>query len=132
MSFFKRLFGEKQPEPQGLIHLDFEQTFPHIFWTSGWMQDSEYPEGCRYKVLSMRREPNGDIEVVLVQEARDGTKMVLQRLSVAFDDFAASAADFIQMLEERLGVTFDRVDMTSVRTPEEFEAKSRQIGWEVS
>ena len=122
---------DEQPEDGGLIQLDFEQTFPHVFWTSGWGTDGEYPDGFRYKVLSMRREPSGDFEVVLVHESRDGYKTEMQHWSVPAGSFDASA-EMIQMLEQEFGVTFDRVDMSDVRTFEEFEARSRQIGWEVS
>jgi len=38
----------------------------------------------------------------------------------------------IRMLEQDFAVKFDRVDMSTVRTFDEFEARSRQIGWEVS
>src|SRR5262245_9662853 len=111
MSFFKRLFKKDEPEPRGFVHIDFEHTFPHVFWTSGWVQDSEFPDGFRYKVFSVRHEPSGDFEVVLLQESRDGRKTEMQRWSVPADSFDASA-DMIRMLEEQFGVTFDRVDMS--------------------
>ena len=131
MSFFKRMFKKEEPEPQGFVHVDFERTFPHVFWTSGWGQDAEFPDGFRYKVFSIRHAPGGDFDVVLVQELRDGSKTEMQRWSVPSDKFDASD-DMIRMLEEQFSVTFDRVDMSAVQTFEEFEAKSRQIGWEVS
>lgn len=131
MSIFKRLFKKKEPEPVGFVHIDFEGSFPHIFWSSSWGQDSEFPDGFRYKVLSVRHEPGGDLEVVLLQELRDGTKTEMQRFSVPSDKFEASA-EMIHMLGEQLGVTFDRVDLSGVRTFEEFETRSREMGWDVS
>ena len=69
--------------------------------------------------------------MVFVQEGRDGNKIELQRWSVPPDKFDSSN-DMIQMLEQRLGVNFARVDMSEIRSFEEFEARSRQIGWEIS
>jgi hypothetical protein len=74
MSLFNRLFGKKEPEPQGFVHIDFEKTFPQVFWTSNWGEDADCPEGFRYKVFSVRKEPASDFEVVLVHELRDGSK----------------------------------------------------------
>ena len=59
-----------KPAQRGIINLDFEHTFPHIFWTSGW--DAS---GFRYKVLSVRHERGGGFEVVLVHESRNGSKI---------------------------------------------------------
>jgi len=115
---------------EGIVNLDFEQTFPHVFWTSGWGVDDEYPGGFRYKVFSIRYEPSGDFEVVLVHESRDGYKTEMQRWSVPADGFDASA-EMVQMLEQEFHVTFDRVDVSDIRTFEDFEARSRQLGWEV-
>jgi len=123
---FKRFFNRKQEPERGAVHLDFEHTFPHIFWTSAWDAD-----GLRYKVLSVRHEPGGNFEVVLLHEARDGSKTELQRWSVPADKFGASA-DMIQMLEQKFAVSFDRTDMSAIRTFEEFETRSREIGWQVS
>lgn len=131
MSFFSRLFKKEQPPERGFVHLDFERTFPHVFWTSAWGRDDELPDGFRFKVFSIRHAPAGDFEVVLLQELRDGTKTEMQHWSVPADKFDAST-EMIQMLEERFGVTFDRVDMSGICTFKEFEARSRQIGWEVS
>ena len=115
MSFFKRMFKKEEPEPRGFVHVDFERTFPHVFWTSGWGQESEFPDGFRYKVFSVRQEPSGDFEVVLLQELRDRTKTEMPRWSVPSDKFDART-EMIQRLEEQFGVTFDRVDMSSIRT----------------
>ena len=123
---FNGMFKQTQPAERGAVHLDFEHTFPHIFWTSGWGAD-----GFRYKVLSMRHEPGGAFEVVLLHEARDGGKSELQRWSVPADKFGASA-DMIQMLEQKFAVSFDCVDMSKIRTFDEFEARSKEIGWQVS
>jgi hypothetical protein len=130
MLFFDRLFKPKQPNERGFVNLDFEYTFPQVFWISGWGRDKEFPDGFRYKVLSLRHVPGGDFEVALIHETRDGRKTELQRWSVPPDKFDASDA-MIQMLEQKFFVKFDRVDMSAVRTFEEFEARSREIGWEV-
>jgi len=131
MSWLDKLFKRDQPPERGFVHLDFEHTFPHVFWTSGWSRDEEFPGGFRYKVFSLRHEPAGDFEVVLVQETGDGKKTEMNRWSVPPDKFGASE-EMIRMLEQDFAVKFDRVDMSTVRTFDEFEARSRQIGWEVS
>lgn len=130
MSFFRKIFGMKSPEPAGFVNLDFESTFPHVFWTSDWRQDSTYPHGFRYKVLSIRHEPKGEFEVVLIQELHNGEKTQMQRWSVPPDAFDTSE-EMIGMLEEQFDVHFDRVDMSHIRTFEEFEARSIQSGWNV-
>lgn len=131
MSFLSRLFTKEQSSGCGFVHLDFERTFPHVFWTSNWGNDAEFPSGFRYKVFSRRHAPAGDLEVVLLQEARNGRKTEMQRWSVPPDKFDASD-EMIRMLEQDFSVKFDRVDMSAVRSFDEFEARSRQIGWEVS
>ncbi len=119
------MFKKKQPADRGAVHLDFERTFPHVFWTSGWNAD-----GFRYKVLSVRHEPGGALDFVLLQEARDGSKTELLRWSGPADKIDA-IADTIELFEEKFAVRFDRVDMSAIRTFEEFETRSREIGWEV-
>ena len=79
----------------------------------------------------MRHEPGGAFDVVLLHEARDGSKTELQRWSVPSDKFGASA-DMIQMLEQKFVVSFDRIDMSAIRTFVEFETRSREIGWQVT
>ena len=37
----------------------------------------------------------------------------------------------IQMLGQKFAVSFDRVDMSAVRTVEEFETRLSEIGWRV-
>lgn len=130
MSLFNRLFKPKQPHERGFVNLDFENTFPQVFWITGWKRDAEFPDGHRYKIFSLRYEPDGYFEVTLIHEARDGRKTELQRWSVPPDKFDASA-EMIQILEQKFFVKFDRVDLSAVRTFEEFEARSRKIGWEV-
>ena len=58
-------------------------------------------------------------------KARDGSKTELQRWSVPSDKFGASA-DMIQMLEQKFAVCFDRIDMSAIRTFEEFEKHGRE------
>jgi hypothetical protein len=131
MSFLNRIFSKEEPEPEGFLELDFERTFPHVFWTSSWCTDDEYPNGFRYNVLSIRIEPAGHFEVVLLHETREGGKTEMKHWSLPAASFGASA-EIIGMLEEEFGVTFERVDMSQVRTCEEFEARAKQMGWQVS
>jgi hypothetical protein len=131
MSWFSSFFKRQKEPVHGFFQLDFVRTFPHLFWTSGWGHDQEFPNGFRYKVLSVREEPSGDFQIALIRELRDGTKEEMQRFSAPHDKFAASE-DLIRMLEQDLAIKFDRVDLSAVRTFEEFQAKSRAIGWEVS
>jgi hypothetical protein len=47
------------------------------------------------------------------------------------DKFDASA-EMIQKLEQKFAVSFNCADMSTVRTMDEFEARSKEIGWYVS
>jgi hypothetical protein len=74
--FFKRFLRKGRPEPQGFVHLDFERTFPHVLWTSDCGVDHDYPDGFRYKVLTIWPGPRGNFEVVLLHETRSGAKTI--------------------------------------------------------
>lgn len=115
----------------GFVNVDFTNTFPHVFWTSGWAHDEEFPDGFRYKVLSIRHASKGDFEVVVLREIQSGEKLELQRWAVPPDEFNASD-ELIRMLEDAFAVKFERVDLSTVTTFEAFEAHSRQLGWKVS
>jgi hypothetical protein len=130
MSWLKRLFKREPPPERGFVHFDFESTFPHVFWTSNWGVDDEFPDGIRYKVFSVRREPDGDFEVVLLHELRDGTKEQRLRWLVPPGELAKHDG-VIRMLEQKFSVRFERADLSDVRTLEELETRARQLGWEV-
>jgi len=76
----------------GLINYDFERFFPHKSWVSGWATDETYRAGFCYKILSVRDEIDGRVELVLVRSFRDGTKEELHRarISIGEADDAAS------------------------------------------
>jgi hypothetical protein len=128
MAWLKSLFGRKADEQVSAFHLDFLQLFPHVYWTSPWKEAGGFK---RYKVLSARQEPSERIQVVVLEEGKDGARVVHLRFEAPRDDFDSNT-DFISDLEKLFEVTFDRVDLSSVRTVDAMIEKCRQIGWEVS
>ena len=117
-------------EHQGLVHLDFRDTFPHVFWTSPWITEPDLHPQHRYKLLTVRHKAASKVQAVLLQEWRDGTKRIIQQFEGPLDVF--DATDLSRSLEQWFHVSFEQVDMRSVKTFEEFEARARQIGWEAS
>src|SRR5262245_15884617 len=118
------------PEQQGLVHLDFQETFPHVFWTSPWVADPGSHSDHRYKLLTVRHKTALKVQAVLLEEWRDGTKRIIQRFEGPLAVF--DAQDLARNLEQWFNVRFDQVDMREVTTFEEFDVRSREIGWEVS
>src|SRR5262249_38634811 len=89
--------------PEAIVTLDFEARFPHRFWISTWANGEHYPNGYRYKLLSMRPEPEGLIEFVVVLEERGGTKTEMKRLELSPSAFDRAAAIFVEGLSEEYG-----------------------------
>jgi hypothetical protein len=131
MSWFTRLFRKEKTEPDGFIRLDFTHTFPHVFWASSIGYDERSPEGFRYKVLTMRREPEMVIELVLLRESVNGTKTQLAHMQAPLDKFGATG-DMVRQLGQDQSVSFERFDLTQIRTFEEFRTKAIEIGWEAA
>jgi len=129
MPWFTRLFKKQKPEMEGFVRLDFTHTFPHVFWVSSVGCDEQSPDGFRYKVLTMRREPDMTIELMLLREALDGTKIKVAHMQAPLDKFGATD-DMVQQLGRDTSVTFERFDLSALRTFDKFKARAIEIGWD--
>jgi hypothetical protein len=127
MSWFARLF-RKKAEPVGFVGFDFTQTFPHVFWLSTVAKDNRSPEGFRYKVLTARHEPEMKIELVVLRESLDGEKTKVIHMEAPLEKFGATD-DMIRQLGEDSSVTFERFDMSGLRTFDDFKSRAIEVGW---
>ena len=128
---FNKLF-KKDSSNKSAIHLDFEEVFPHIFWTSAWIINGEFPAGVRYKIFTARDKSKNEIDVVIIQETHK-SKLELLRASIPLSKFDINKErNLVDMIEQKFQVKLDRVDMSTAITFDEFENKSKDIGWEVN
>jgi len=129
MAWLSRTFGKKKTEAAGFQHIDFITTFPFIDWVSEWGADESYPEGFRYKVVSVLREPETTTEFVLIRELRDGTKAELSRFTGAADRMSA-VEEAIRRLGQQLSIRFQRFDMRAYRTFAAYKERAIELGWD--
>ena len=129
MSWLSRLFNKQKPEMDGFVRLDFTHTFPHVFWISTFGHNEQSPGGFRYKVLTMRREPDMTIELLLLRESSDGTKTKVAHMQTPLDKFGATD-DMVRKLGRDTSVTFERFDLSTLRTFDEFKVRAIEIGWD--
>ena len=113
-----------------LVTIDFRTRFPHKYWVSSWSKDDQYPQGFRYKLLSVRPEPDGLIELVVVLEDASGAKTEMSRLDVSPSALDRTAATFTDGLGEEYDIDFTELDLTMVRSEREFERRVKEAGWE--
>ncbi len=118
-----------QEAPQSLITLDFATLFPHKYWVSDWSKDESYPEGFRYKILSVRDEAAAALEMAIVLEQPGGNKKVLKSLEGDLQVMEHTAKVFVERLAEEYGIEFDEFDFSFVRTFEDFERRAKEAGW---
>jgi hypothetical protein len=111
------------------VSFDFEHIYPYKFWVSQWMEDEAYPQGFRYKILSVRDQRAQRFELVILLEERGGSKSEMARVSGPMGGVENVAADSRQFLEKRFGLDFDEQDYTAARTLEEFDALTVKHGW---
>jgi hypothetical protein len=104
--------------------------FPHKYWVSSWSKDEQYPEGFRYKLLSVRPEPDGLIELLVVLEDASGAKSEMTRLDVSPSALDRTAATFTEGLSDAYGIEFTEFDLTKVRSEREFERRVKESGWD--
>lgn len=114
----------------GVVIFDFTSRFPHKFWVSSWAKDEQYPEGFRYKLLSVRPEPNGLIELVVLVEQTSGDKSEMTRLDISPSAFNRTAATFTAGLAEEYNLDFEELDLSSVRTEQHFREVVISAGWQ--
>lgn len=112
-----------------IVSIDFASLFPHVFWVSSWAADDQYPDGFRYKLLSVRPEPEGHIQLVVVLEQTDGSKHELSRLDISPSAFCRTANTFVEGLSEAYGIAFTPIDLSSVVDQSEFERRVIAAGW---
>ena len=112
-----------------LVTYDFVTRFPHVGWISNWSSDDQYPGGFRYKILTVRHEPERKIELVLVMEETSGSKIERLRLDLAAESFDKNARSLVSKLEARFKIEFEKDDLSDVRTAEEFEKRIAEVGW---
>ena len=117
------------PQGEGLLSFDFDTRFPHRFWISDWTSDASYPDGFRYKLLSGRDTASDDIEFLIVVEAVNGAKTILKHYDVTASAFDRTARTFVEGLAEEHRLDFRLLDLSEVRTPEEFERRVTEAGW---
>ncbi len=118
-----------EPAPEALITVDFETRFPHHYWISTWATDEQYPKGFRYKILSVRPEPDGLFELVVVLEQRGGLKTEMENLSISPSAFERTAKIFVDGLADSYGIKFEMLDTSSCRSAEEFDRVVTRAGW---
>ena len=112
-----------------LVAVDFQRRFPHLFWKSSWTRDDERPAGFRYKLLSVRTEPSGAMELVVALEEAGGATTEVNRLEVSQSAFEKTAAIYVDGLSDEQHLTFYAVDLIKCRTPEGFDRILTEAGW---
>ena len=109
--------------------IDFETWFPHKAWLSSWSKDELYPQGFRYKLLAMRPEPRGLLEMMLVLEDGAGSHKEEARVHVTAHAVDARATTFTEDLGNHYGITFKTFDLSQVRTEDELLDRLKAVGW---
>ena len=113
-----------------VVVFDFASRFPHKFWISSWAKDEQYPHGFRYKLLSVRPEPEGLIELVVLVEQFLGEKSEMTRLNISPSAFNRTAATFTDGLAEEYNLNFEELDLSNVRTEQHFQEAVMAAGWQ--
>jgi len=112
-----------------MVSIDFRTRFPRKYWVSSWSKDEQYPQGFRYKLLSVRPDPKGLIELVVVLEEASGSKSEMTRLKVSRSALDRIAATFTDGLSEEYNIEFTELDLSKVRGEREFERRVKEAGW---
>lgn len=120
---------EIKSDISGIVQFNFKTTFPHIFWVSNTISDTEYPNGVSYKILSVRNETENWSELALVRSFSDGKKEVLHRAKVSIAELTNAASIFTKGLIEKLGLDFEMQDFQTARTFETFRELAKKYGW---
>lgn len=113
----------------GLPVVDFERYFPHLTAVSDEQTNGEYPDGVQYKFLTVRDEVE---KVVILALTRREGKDKLARVFLAKGPIEGSESTLRKTVlgfAERTGLKFEFVDLQDVRTFEQFERRSKELGW---
>ena len=119
--------------PVGILPtIDFRETFPYLAWISTEGQDEKYPDGFRYKLLSVRTADSETVEFAMIRELHDGTKIVALHARGPLAPFGETATAMVNDFSRRYDVEFTRTDLSDVRDLEEFRQRATALGWDVS
>jgi len=80
-------------------------------------------------LLSVRPDPKGLIELVVVLEEASGSKSEMTRLKVSRSALDRIAARFTDGLSEEYNIEFTELDLSKVRGEREFERRVKEAGW---
>ena len=119
--------AEYSPEP--LVTIDFQDNFPHKFWISNWSRDESYPNGFRYKILSVRNRQTDYIEFLVVLEERSGYKTEMHHADVRSQAFPRISEIFVEGLRDEHNLDFQEQDFSETKTSEEFDVAIKAFGW---
>ncbi len=120
---------EKEETPEALVSVDFNATFPHKYWISDWSKDQSYPKGFRYKLLTVHHEEDDMIEMVVVLEQPGGLKDEMERMKISSSAAARTCAIFVDGLAKEYGIEFEELDLSAVRSAQDFERSITDAGW---
>jgi hypothetical protein len=96
-----------QLNPSAVLPIEFHNCFPHKLWISDWSSPDGDSDRFRYKIMSARQVVDEAIQLVIVLENGDGTKDVLQDLTVRPEGFERVAAVFVSGLADEYGLDFE-------------------------
>jgi hypothetical protein len=99
---------------------------PYLFWVSHWTQQ---PEGrCRYKILS-KALPDRSLEVIVLQEGTRPRRQPIAQLQIPSDSPSGWLERWVETLAEELETRFERFDLRSIESVEEWRTLARRLGW---
>ena len=113
----------------GLPVVDFQRYFPHLTVVSDEQTSREYPDGVQYKFLTVRDEVE---KVVILALTRREGKDKLTRVFLAKGPIESSEPTLrktVSNFAERTGLKFEFIDLRDLRTFEQFEVRSKELGW---
>jgi hypothetical protein len=120
---------DKEQPPKNLVPLDFITTFPHKYWVSDWTKDESYPEGFRYKILSLRNNEKDMIHIVLLLEESNGVKTEMERMELPPSAAERMCAVFEDGLSKEYCIQFQELDLSAVGSSDELARKVTEAGW---
>jgi len=112
--------------------IDFVKVYPHMIWVSSEGRDQEYPQGFRYKLLSVRRDDTQTVEFVLLREVPGQAKVVAIHAEGPVSKFEQSTRGVLDRLGRKLNISFEQFDLRAVTNFDEFNAKIAAFGWSSS
>ena len=112
------------------ILIDFKTYFPYKFCISDWSKDETYPNGFRYKILSVQNAEQDLFEFVLILEEPNQYKTEMERLKIS----KKKAIDrtmkiFTNGLKEEHGITFEMLNLSNIKNEYDFDKKVKECGW---